>query len=356
MLKKKFLPLLTVLIFIFLMAGCAQKTASSTTTKTQTAPKTITDMANKKIVIPAKINRIGDAWPAHNEVLDMLGQGNKIVSTILTAKGRPWLYKINPQMNNAVTVFTTNDVNIEGLLKTKPDIIFLPTGSKYADKVTSVGIPAVQLTFKDFNGLKKCFKVTGDILGPDATKKATAFNTYLDSKLKMITDITSTIPTSKKPKVMHINTLSPLTIDGGSTIIDAWIKAAGGINVASGITGNAKEVSMEQIMKWNPDIIIFGPDSKNYKTVINTDAWKKVSAVKNGKVVQNPDGGYMWDRYSAEEALQIQWAAKLITPDKFKSLDMVSETRSFYKTFLNYDLTEAEAKLIISGKPPVKAQ
>ncbi|MBX4264183.1 ABC transporter substrate-binding protein [Clostridium estertheticum] len=356
MLKKKFLPLLSLLLFVFFMVGCAQKTGQPTTTKAQVAPRNITDMAGKKIVIPNKINRIGDAWPAHNEVLDMLGQGNKIVSTILTAKGRPWLYKINPQMNNAVTAFTKNDVNIEELLKTKPDIIFLPTGTKYADKVTSVGIPAVQLTFKNFTELKKCFQVTGNILGPDATKMADAFNSYLDSKLKMITDITSTIPTNKKPKVMHVNTLSPLTIDGGSTIIDSWIKVAGGINVSSGVTGNAKEVSMEQIMKWNPDIIIFGPDAKEYKTVINTDAWKKVAAVKNNKVVQNPDGGYMWDRYSAEEALQIQWAAKLITPDKFQKLDIVSETRSFYKTFLNYDLSKAEAKLIISGKPPVKVQ
>lgn len=356
MLKKRFLPLLSVLIFIFLMVGCAQKTGSSSTDQTQVAKKAITDMNNKKVEIPATINKIGDSWPAHNEVLVMLGQGNKVVSTILTAKGRPWLYQINPQMKNAATVFTTADVNIEGLLKTKPDIVFTPTTSKYADKITSVGIPTVQLTFTDFKGLKKCFEVTGDILGTDARKKADKYNSYLDTKLKMITDITSTIPTGKKPKVLHINTLSPLTVDGSNSIINAWIEAAGGVNVASEIKGNMKEASMEQIMKWNPDIIIVGSDVKDEKTIMNTDSWKKIAAVKNGKVIRNPDGAYMWDRYSAEEALQIQWAAKLFNPDKFTNLDIVSETRSFYKTFLNYDLTEVEAKLIISGKPPVKAQ
>ncbi|MBW9148923.1 ABC transporter substrate-binding protein [Clostridium sp. CM028] len=345
-----------VLMFIFLMIGCTQNTGPSTAVQTQVAKKTITDMANKKVEIPIKIDRIADSWPAHNEVLCMLGQGNKIVSTILTTKGRPWLYQINPQMNKATTAFTTADVNIEEMLKTKPDIVFLTTTSKYADKVASVGIPAVQLTFTDFNGLKKCFQVTGDILGPDARKKADKFNSYLDSKLKIITDITSAIPTDKKPKVLHINTLSPLTVDGSNTIINAWIEAAGGINVASEIKGNMKEASMEQIIKWNPDIIILGADSKDAKTIMNTSSWRNVSAVKNEKVVQNPDGAYMWDRYSAEEALQIQWAAKLINPDKFSKLNIVSETINFYKTFLNYDLSEAEAKLIISGKPPVKAQ
>jgi iron complex transport system substrate-binding protein len=356
MLKKKLLPLLSVLIFIFLMAGCAQKTGSSTTTQTKVAQKTITDMAGKKVVIPAKINKIGDAWPAHNEVLAMLGQGNKIVSTVLTAKGRPWLYQVNPQMKKATTVFTATDVNIEELLKAKPDIVFLPTTYKYADKLESVGIPAVQLTFTDFNGLKKCFQVTGDILGPDARNKADKYNSYLDSKLKMVTDITSTIPTAKRPKVLHINALSPLTVDGSDTIINSWIEAAGGVNAAAEIKGNMKEVSIEQIMKWNPDIIIVEADAKNEKTIMNTDAWKKVAAVKNGKVIINPDGAFLWDRYGAEEALQIQWAAKLLNPNKFTNLDIVSETRSFYKTFLNYDLSEAEAKLILSGKPPVKAQ
>lgn len=356
MLRKKFLPLLSVLIFIILMAGCAQKTSSSTTTKTQVAKKTITDMAGKKIVISNKINRIGDAWPAHNEVLSMLGQGNKIVSTVLTAKGRPWLYQVNPQMKKATTVFTATDVNIEELLKAKPDIVFLPTTYNYANKLASVGIPAVQLNFKDFNGLKKCFELTGNILGSDAKKKADKYNSYLDSKLEMVTNITSAIPTSKRPKVLHINSLSPLTVDGSDTIINSWIEAAGGVNAAAEIKGNMKEVSIEQIMKWNPNIIIVEADAKNKKTIMNTDAWKKVSAVKSGKVVINPNGAFLWDRYGAEEALQIQWAAKLLNPDKFTNLDIVSETRSFYKTFLNYDLSNAEAKLIISGNPPVKAQ
>lgn len=41
----------------------------------------------------------------------------------------------------------------------------------------------------------------------------------------------------------------------------------------------------------------------------------------------------MLDRYSAEETLQIQWAAKLLNPDKFANLNIAKETKDFYKDF-----------------------
>jgi hypothetical protein len=43
-----------------------------------------------------------------------------------------------------------------------------------------------------------------------------------------------------------------------------------------------------------------------------------------------------------EEALQIQWAAKMLHPDLFRDLDVRTEARNFYRTFFNYSLTEAE--------------
>nr|WP_314659435.1 iron chelate uptake ABC transporter family permease subunit [uncultured Rothia sp.] len=81
-------------------------------------------------------------------------------------------------------------------------------------------------------------------------------------------------------------------------------------------------------------------------------AWADVPAVKNGKIIKNPVGTFNWDRYSAEEALQILWAAKLFHPEKFTDIDLVKETREFYSTFYGYNLTEDEAQHIINGEAP----
>lgn len=360
--RKLIKTILPVIAIMLLLSGCSSTAGSKKTDDKNAKTKIITDAAGRKVEIPLNITKIGDSWQAHNEVLAMLGAGDKVVSTILTQKGRPWLYKVNPQMNKAVTAFTTDSVNEEELLKTKPDIVFTPLNDKSVNKISSLGIPTVELNFTDFKSLKKCITLTGDILGDNGKKRAENYISYLDSKLNSITAITSKIPTNQKPKVLHVTSLSPITVDGSSTIISAWIEAAGGVNAAAQVKGNNKEVSMEQILKWNPDVIILSSTTtmkmsngkKNINQLLDDSSWKQVTAVKKGKVYFNPDGAFYWDRYSAEEALQIQWAAKILNPDKFKSIDIIKETRYFYKTFLNYDLTEVEANKIINDESPSK--
>lgn len=361
--KKNVKSLFILITIIFVLVGCSSNSTAQKTEEKKPQTKTITDITGKKVEVPLKITRIADSWQAHNEVVTMLGAGDKIVATVLTQKSRPWLYKVNPQMNNAITVFNSDGTaNTEELVKTKPDIVFMPLNEKNGNKVSELGIPTVQLNFTDFNGLKDCFKLTGDILGSDAKKRADKYISYLDSKLNMITKITSTIPKDQKPKVLHVTSLAPLTVDGSNTIIDAWIQAAGGINAAADVKGNNKQVSPEQMLQWNPDVIILSSNTlmknANGKEIMNTllqdTTWQKVNAVKSGKVYFNPDGAFYWDRYSAEEALQIQWAAKTLHPDKFQNIDIIKETRYFYKTFLNYNLTEEEANKIINNEEPNK--
>lgn len=182
--------------------------------------------------------------------------------------------------------------------------------------------------------------------------------------MKMIGNVTSKIPQEQRPKILHIASFSPLTVDGKDAIITSGIELAGGINVAD-VTGNSKATSLEQVFQWNPDMIIMGRvltgnGLNNSASVSDTDAgkimndpiWNQLKAVKDKKVFINPDGAFSWDRYSAEEALQLQWMAKLINPDKFTNIDMVKETRYFFKTFMNYDLSEEEANKMLAGEAP----
>lgn len=343
---KKLVYVILAIIMLLPLAGSC-KGADETTSAT----KIITDMAGVKVEIPTKIERIADAWRAHNEVLTMLGVGDKIVATCIPAKACPWLHLVNPQMNNAAVCFTT-DVNMEELIKSNPDIVFVSVGTKYIDTIKQAGIPVVQLNFTDFDSLKACYQLTGDILGKDTAKKATDYINYLDSKIKDLSDVTSKTPDTDKPTVLHLASVDPIQVDGNTTIIDNWIKLAGGINAAAEVKGNFQPVSIEQILAWNPDVIILMSSATAAAKIKTDETWQKVPAIKNGKLYYNPEGAFPWDRYSAEEALQIQWAAKTLYPDAFKNLDIVKETISFYKKFMNYELTTEQANLIIAGLPP----
>ena len=58
----------------------------------------VTDSTGTAVTVPNTIARIADAWPAHNEVVQMLGAGNEIVATVLTLASVPWLYAIDPSL------------------------------------------------------------------------------------------------------------------------------------------------------------------------------------------------------------------------------------------------------------------
>lgn len=354
-----------MLALVLALSGCNGGTAQTTSSsQTSSQTKTITDAAGNKVTIPSRIDRIADGWQAHNEVVTMLGDGKKIVGTVLTQKSMPWLYQVNPQMKNAKTVFNKDSsANPEELAGIKADIIFLPLNPKNAQQVSQLGIPTVQMNFTDFSGLKQTFELTGDILGDSAKKRADKYVSYLNSKMKTVTDVTSKIPDSQKLKVLHVTSLSPLTVDGSNTIIDAWIKAAGGVNAAAEVQGNNQGVSMEQLIQWNPDVVIVGSTTNMQNatgkgiidSLLQDPAWQKIKAVSSKRVYTNPAGAFYWDRYSAEEALQIQWAAKTLYPEKFSGLNIEKETISFYKTFLDYNLSKTEANKILNGEPPAQS-
>ena len=61
-------------------------------------------------------------------------------------------------------------------------------------------------------------------------------------------------------------------------------------------------------------------------------------------------GTFLWDRYSAEEALQVLWAAKILHPQEMKNVNMVSEVQKFYQKYYQYNLKAKQTKKILAGE------
>lgn len=319
----------------------------------------VVDSTGAAVTIPNSVARVADAWPAHNEIVQMLGGGDKIVATSLTPASAPWLYTVDPALNTARIAFTSSTVNIETLAGARPDVLFGSDPTQFAAKTREIGIPTVQLIFQTFDGLKKVVATTADVLGPAAQAQARGYDSYLDTKLAGVSAVTARIPASERPSVLHVNSLNPLIIDGTGSIIDAWISTAGGRNAAT-VAGNLRQVSTEQVAQWNPDVIILGSDAGDSADTaartlakLTTDPfWSHLAAVRSHHTYVNPAGAFLWDRYGIEEALQIQWAAKTLHPAEFADLDMAAETRNFYSRFLHYRLTDDQARRILAAQHP----
>lgn len=140
---------------------------------------------------------------------------------------------------------------------------------------------------------------------------------------------------------------------GENAFQKTWIELAGGLYASSLLGVKSNEVSAEAILNLNPDIVIIGGSAQHelYAEIMKDTAWKEIKAVKNKKVYTNPYGIFSWDRFSAESALQIQFAASVINPELY-SVDLVQEVQNFYKKFTNVELTKEQAKNMIKGYSP----
>jgi iron complex transport system substrate-binding protein len=321
------------------------------------ATRQITDAAGRRITIPLHVTRVGDPWHANNALVLMLGGADKIVATSAQAKSQPWLRRLYPRIDQVPAAFNAaGDVNMETLIGARPDVILMAydgTLPKWTAAFDAYHVPIVLMPNTSLAALKTTARMTGEVLGERELQVAADYVRYFDDNIRRVLLVTSRIPSSERPKVLHTASAGILTVDGRQTVIDDWIGVAGGVNAAD-VIGNGRPVTMEQVAAWNPDVIIVGtaPNGQNRQAILDDPRWSQIKAVKDAKVFVNPSGAYLWDRHSAEAALQVLWAAKTLHPAQFADLDVTKETRSFYAKYFHYALTDDELNSILNANSP----
>lgn len=316
------------------------------------AVRQVVDDSGHSVNVPAEPARIADAWYAHHVLLMTLGAGSRIVATVNHPRSQPWMFKVLPGLNKAVSV-EGSTFNVEGLLGQHVDLVFTTLADPQSVAYTQVGLPVMRMGYTDLPGLQRSMLATARALGsPSSMVRAQAYNHYLDQQLAAVSGKLSSLPVEQRPRVLHIASINPLKVDGSDTLIDDWIKLAGGRNAAVGLRGNMQIVSAEQLLAWQPDVLILAANAGNLDQAAQAPLLQQLTAVKNQRVLRNPAGVFPWDRYGTEVALQLGWAAQQLHPTLFSELDMKQETEDFYRQFFDYSLSDTEAERILQGLPP----
>lgn len=318
------------------------------------AERQVVDDAGTRVQVPNHVERIADAWYAHHSLLMTLGAGDKIIATVNHPQDHPWMFLIQPSLNKALSVRGVT-FNSETLLVDKTDVVFTAKGNADVSGYRQAQLPTLEMAFDDFSSMKHSLLTTAEVLGtPEAEQRAVLYNQYLDQHIAEIQAKTRKLTAAQRPKVLHIVSLHPLKVDGSGTLIDTWIRLAGGTNAAGEVKGNMKEVSPEQVLVWKPDVIIIGAGAGTLAHSDYAQLFQSLPAVQQHKVWQNPAGVFPWDRYGTEAALQIQWVAQKLHPELFPDLNIVSATQDFYRRFFGYSLTAEQAQRILAALPPAK--
>lgn len=165
---------------------------------------------------------------------------------------------------------------------------------------------------------------------------------------------TNDILTSKLPKKNSENirglfiwqNLKDIKVSGEHSYATTMMKMIGVDNVAkdlkvAGDSSRGISVSMEQIIKWNPDVI-FLANGKLDDILGNSNKakmWSKsINAIKNKKVYTTPIGTFNWGSVSSDTPLFPLWMLNKINSDLMTEKELRNETKRFYKNVYDFNL------------------
>ena len=117
-------------------------------------------------------------------------------------------------------------------------------------------------------------------------------------------------------------------------------------------SGLGNEVDLEQIMVWDPDVIIFAPDTI-YDTVADNSSWQQLTAISTGNYYKTPYGPYGWlsSPPSVQRYLGMLWLGALLYPD-YCEYDLQAEVTEYYKLFYQCELTQEMYDALMAGALP----
>jgi len=334
--KVTIVGLIVAVLIASLVASCAPAEEGAPTPTSVT----IVDRIEREVTVPAKVERVVSMMKECTTTVLTLGAGDKLVG-IDTSSEQYFIYQKSYLEKNPIQVVgSAKEPNIEQIVTLKPDVILSwgGYGAQLADELQEqTGIPVVCLhTLTTIEGMREGYRIVGKMLGME--ERAEELLSYADSKIAQLTKVTSGIPESEKPKV-HLLFWS---FWNGVTRIPIYydpVDIAGGINIAKGqeatVYGYSVKVPVEQVVVWNPDIILIHGAPKTAKvrveTILQDPRLKDTSAIKNSKVFYtlSMSSGWHYPRVLTET----MYMAKRFHPDKFADLDPEKEGNEIYEKF-----------------------
>ncbi|SQI40900.1 corrinoid ABC transporter substrate-binding protein [Leminorella richardii] len=331
------------------------------------AERAITDQLGRSVTIPDEVNR---AVVLQHQTLNLLVQLDAkqnvvgILSSWKKQLGANYV-RLAPELETLPMPGDLTQVNIESLLALKPQVVFVANYAP-ADMISQIekaGIPVIAISLREdkkgeegkvnpsmddeeqaYNsGLKQGIRLIGEVV--NRKEQAEALIDYTFKQRDIVTQRLSAIPADKRIRVYMAN--PDLSTYGSGKYTGLMMAHAGAQNVAAATIKGFKQVSMEQVLQWDPSVI-FVQDRypKVVEQIVSDPSWKVVDAVKHGRVYLMPEYAKAWG-YPMPEAMAIGelWMAKKLYPDLFSDIDMQKAADDYYQRFYKMpyvDVNEAK--------------
>jgi iron complex transport system substrate-binding protein len=272
--SKRGLLCLLIVCALFL-GGCAASQPM------QSSALTIEDMTGRTVSLAAPAQRIVALTPGDCEILYAIGAGKQIV-------GRGEYCDYPEEVSQIPAVQSGSDTNLEQVLALKPDLVVMSTMDQTTEQVEQMinaGVQAASTDAQNIAGTYEAIALLGTLSGhqPEAAALVEQMKADFAAVSKSQTGAGKTVYFEVSPLEWG------LWAAGKNTFMDEIAGMLGLTNIFSDLDGWC-EVSEEQVIQRNPDYIVtitmyYGEGVRPEEEILSRKGWEKVSAVKNGRVL-----------------------------------------------------------------------
>jgi iron complex transport system substrate-binding protein len=310
------------------------------------ASVTVVDQTGRSVTVAQPVERVATPYALATYLVYGVGAGDRVaLANYLGARdpeGAAAMTRIDPRFPQLGSVAPQETTNVEFIARIAPDVVFAAARSEWIPSVEALGIPVLALDGESTERLRGAVQLAGSLLGPDAAARADAWIRYYDHVLAEVAAASAGVGGEAGATRVLFTGSQRTTVASGAMYQSALIEAAGGASVTAALTGHWNEVGVEQVLVWDPDLILVPPyGGASVEAIVEDPEWRLLRAVREERVLRLPKLVAPWDTPVPDSVLAVVWLAQTLRPGAI-DLDCADETRFFYRRFYGYAISDEE--------------
>lgn len=242
--------------------------------------------------------------------------------------------------------------NVEAIAALDPDLVIQwgGRGDEIIAPLRALGLPVAQMVGGGNGGTEELardnMRMAAEITGQQ--DKLIELFEWRDRVLEEIATGLAAGDSLQAPRILHLRSAKDkLTATGERSYQNVFIELVGGQNVAAGL-GVEAEVNVEQILAWDPDMILLSAAETDagLEAIYDDPLLSQMRAAQDHRIYKTPAGGYVWDSASHESPFTWMWLANLAQPETF-AFDLRQELREGFALLYGYQLSETQIDRIL---------
>jgi len=313
-----------------------------------------TDSASRQVEVPANITRIAPSGTLAQIVLFALAPDMFVgLAGEWDAEAEQYLDSSYYNLPVLGQFYGKGDLNLEEVVKADPQVI-IDVGESKSTIVEDMDAIAEQVSIPTIHieatteSMGDAYRELGKLLGRE--EEAEVLAKYCDEIYTKTQEIMNKVGEDGKVDLLYCTSDGLSVLAKGSFHAEILDQVSNNLAVVDDISskGSGNPVDMEQLLLWDPEVILFAPESI-YDTVAADKTWQELSAIKNNKYFEVPSGPYNWmgTPPSVNRYMGMIWITQLLYPNQ-AGYNAYEEAARYYDLFYHTKLTEDQFNALVA--------